>query len=135
MKGVVRMLPVVTVTVGLIGLIIGWHVTGYQKITEKLTDERRSAYLELLHAADEANITGGANQAELERTGVRAEFVCSRQMLKSGRINKLVRAVNAKAWSDERELFLLVARCEGLNNYLLGSLPQATILWSDYCFR
>jgi hypothetical protein len=46
---------VVTVAAGAIGLIVGWFVSGTQRVTEKLTDERRSSYLALLHAAEEVN--------------------------------------------------------------------------------
>ncbi len=39
------MVAIITVIVGIVGLIVGWLVSGYQNITEKLTEERRSAYL------------------------------------------------------------------------------------------
>lgn len=42
------MTAVITVLVGAIGLIVGWFVSGNQNVTEKITEERRSAYLVLI---------------------------------------------------------------------------------------
>ena len=44
----------VTVVVGIVGLVAGWLVSGYQRVGEKLTEERRAAYGTLLAAADTA---------------------------------------------------------------------------------
>jgi hypothetical protein len=99
------MTAVVTILVGAIGLIIGWFVSGYQKITEKLTEERRRAYLVLICEADKANDNQKADRTALERAASDAEFICSNQMMKSGRIEELVRAVATERWMDERERF------------------------------
>lgn len=114
------MAAVLTVAAGAIGLIVGWFVSGYQKITERLTEERRSAYLVLLHAADEANDFPQINRKVLERAAEDAEFVCSDQMLKSGRIRELLAAVETGAWKNERQQFIIVARYEGQRNSYWG---------------
>lgn len=100
------MAAAVTVAVGAIGLIVGWFVLGYQRVTEKLTEERRGAYITLLHAADKANDSPGVDQKELARAAMDAEFVCSRQMMDSGRIQKLLAAVNSGSWTNERRQFI-----------------------------
>jgi hypothetical protein len=94
------MAAVVTVAAGAIGLIVGWFVSGYQKVTERLTEERRSTYLVLLHAADEANDFPQGNRKARERAVEDAEFICSDQMLRSGRIRKLLAAVDTDTWKD-----------------------------------
>ena len=40
--------------VGIVGLVAGWLVSGYQRVGEKLTEERGAAYGSLLSAADAA---------------------------------------------------------------------------------
>lgn len=111
---------VVTLAAGAIGLIVGWFVSGYQRVTEALTEERRSAYLALLHAADEANDFPQANRKALERAVEDAEFICSNQMLNSGRIRKLLAAVDSDTWKRERQQFIIVARYESQNNSYWG---------------
>jgi hypothetical protein len=48
----------VTILVGIAGLILGWLVGGYQRITEKLIEERRDALAKVLEAADSIRISG-----------------------------------------------------------------------------
>ena len=114
------MAAVATVAVGALGLIIGWFVSGYQRVTEKLTKERRIAYLMMLHAADDANDNPEADRRALERAATDAEFVSSDQMMNSGRIKKLLAAVNSDTWTDERQRFIKVARYESQNNSYWG---------------
>jgi len=114
------MAAIVTVIVGIAGLIVGWLVSGYQNITEKLTEERRSAYLTLLRLADSANGNPQADRAELQRAAQNAEFICSDQMLNSGRINELLKAVGSEGWTYERARFFKVARYESQNNSYWG---------------
>jgi len=114
------MAAIVTVIVGIAGLIVGWLVSGYQNITEKLTEERRSAYLTLLRLADSANDNPQADRAELQRAAQNAEFICSDQMLNSGRINELLKAVGSEGWTYERARFFKVARYESQNNSYWG---------------
>lgn len=114
------MAAVVTVAAGAIGLIVGWFVSGTQRVTEKLTEERRIAYLAFLHAADEANDYPQANRKVLERAAEDAEFICSDQMLNSGRIKKLLAAVDTGTWKDERQQFVMVARYESQRNSYWG---------------
>ena len=122
------MVAAVTVLVGATGLIIGWFVSGYQKITEKLTEERRSAYLTLLHEADNANKDPEVDRMALERAASDAEFICSNQMMKADRIRKLLKAVGSEHWEDERERFFRVARYESQNN----SYWDRRRRWPDY---
>ena len=122
------MAAVVTVLVGTICLIFGWLISGYQKITEQLTEERRGAYLTLLHAADDANKNPRADRTALERAANDAEFICSNQMMKAGRIKKLLEAVNSESWENERERFFKVARYESQNN----SYWDRRRRWRDY---
>lgn len=122
------MAAVVTILVGAIGLIIGWFVSGYQKVTEKLTEERRSAYLTLLARASDANKNPNADRTALERAANDAEFICSNQMLNAGCISKLLRAVDSESWEDERQRFFKVARYEGQNNSYWGRCRR----WRDY---
>jgi len=114
------MAAIVTVIVGIVGLIVGWLVSGYQNITEKLTEERRDAYLKLLQHADSANDNPKADRAELQQAAKDAELVCSDQMLNSGRINGLLNAVGSKNWTVERARFFKVARYESQKNSYWG---------------
>lgn len=68
-----------------------------QNITDKLTEERRSAYIKLLQLADSANDNPKANRVELQQAAKDAELICSDQMLNSGRINGLLKAVGSKS--------------------------------------
>jgi hypothetical protein len=122
------MAAVVTVVAAAIGLIIGWFVSGYQKVTEKLTEERRSIYLTLLQKADEANENPQADRTALERAANDAEFICSKQMMNSGRIRKLLNAVDSESWKNERKRFFTVARYESHNNSYWGRRRR----WREY---
>jgi hypothetical protein len=122
------MTAVITVLVGLTGLIIGWYVSGYQKVTEKLTEERRAAYLKLLREADKANQSPTADRAALESSAFDARFISSHQMMISGRIEALLKAVATEGWEGERERFLWLARYESLNNSQWGR----RLRWREY---
>ena len=125
------MTAVVTVLVGAIGLIVGWFVSGNQNITEKITEERRSAYLALIREADKANENPKTDRAALEHAATAAVFICSDQMMNSGRIEALLRAVATESWEAERALFFKVARYESLNNSQWGR----HLRWRDYIDR
>ena len=114
------MAAIVTVVVGIAGLIVGWLVSGYQNITEKLTEERRTAYLALLRLADSANENPKADRADLRHAAQDAEFICSDQMLNSGRISELLKSVGSGDWTCERDRFFKVARYESQNNSYWG---------------
>jgi hypothetical protein len=114
------MAAIVTVIVGIVGLIVGWLVSGYQNVTEKLTEERRSAYLKLLRHADSANDNPEADRAKLQQAAKAATFICSDQMLNSGRINELLNAVGSDRWAGERARFFTVARYESQKNSYWG---------------
>ena len=123
------MAAIVTVIVGIVGLIVGWFVSGTQNITEKLTEERRSAYLKLLKHADSANDNPRADRTKLERAAKDAELICSDQMLNSGRISGLLEAVGSDHWADERVRFFKVARYESQRNSYWGRRRRRR----DYC--
>jgi hypothetical protein len=122
------MAAAVTVAVGAIGLIVGWFVSGYQRVTEQLTAERRTAYLELLDAAENANDDPEPNRDKLKHAAEHAEFVCSKQMLEHQRIEKLVAAVDSGTWMHERQLFIAPARYESQVNSYWGR----RIRWRTY---
>lgn len=122
------MTTALTLLVGAIGLVIGWFVSGYQSVTEKLTEERRRAYLTLIREADKANDDPQADRAALELAASDARFICSNQMTNSGRIDALLRAVGTESWQDERARFFKVARYEGLTNSQWGR----RLRWRDY---
>ena len=125
------MTAVVTVLVGAIGLIVGWFVSGNQNVTERITEERRSAYLALIREADKANEHPKMDRAALEHAATAAEFICSDQMMSSGRIEALLRAVATESWEAERALFFKMARYESLNNSQWGR----HLRWRDYIGR
>lgn len=125
------MAAIVTVVVGIAGLIVGWFISGYQNITEKLTEERRSAYLTLLRLADSANDDPKADRADLHHAAQNAEFICSEQMLDSGRISELLKSVGSGDWTYERARFFKVARYESQNNSYWGRRRRRR----DYCAR
>ena len=122
------MAAVITILAGAIGLIIGWFVSGYQNITEKLTEERRHAYLVLIQEADKSNENPQADRTALEHAASDAKFISSDEMMNSGRIEALVRAVATEGWKDERARFFKVARYEGLSNSQWGR----RLRWRDY---
>jgi len=114
------MAAIFTVIVGIVGLIVGWLVSGYQNITEKLTEERRDAYLKLLQHADSANDNPEADRAKLEQAAKKATFICSDEMLSAGRVNELLKAVGSDHWTGERARFFKVARYESQKNSYWG---------------
>ena len=102
-----------TVLVGLAGVALGWLTAGYQRITEKVIEERRAAYGELLEAAEGAR-SGTEEEATrtLEVAAVRAELVCSDQMNEAGLIRALVTAVGRPEFLRVRTSFLKAARTD-----------------------
>ncbi len=113
----------VGVTAGLAGLAIGWLVSGYQRVGEKITEERRAAYVALLDLADAVRADPAADDSsavsKLRSAGAEAEFISSPQLVRSGYIAALARATTSR--DDEqcrqaREAFLAGARADGLTN-------------------
>ncbi|WP_156023113.1 hypothetical protein [Terracoccus sp. 273MFTsu3.1] len=95
------------------GLVVGWLVGGYQRITEKLIEERRDALAKLLEAADDAHAVTGTLSSELTKAVARAELVCSPQMADSGLIRTLASCVASPAFDEVRARFLTAARADG----------------------
>jgi hypothetical protein len=85
-------------------------------------------YLTLLRVADQARQDPSADRMALERAARDAEFICSNQLLASGRIRRLLSAVDAEDWEDERQRFFIVARYESQNNSYWGRRRR----WRDY---
>jgi hypothetical protein len=101
-----------TVLVGLAGVALGWLTAGYQRVTEKVIEERRAAYGKLLEAAEDAR--SGIQEAtrSLEVAAVRAELVCSDQMKDAGLIRALVESVSRADFLTVRTSFLTAARTD-----------------------
>ncbi|MCU1537036.1 MAG: hypothetical protein JWP82_1387 [Humibacillus sp.] len=102
-----------TVIVGVAGLVVGWLVGGYQRITEKLIEERRGALAELLAAADTRQAGEALTGIELTTAVARAELLCSPQMARSGLIPALAESVSTTAFHEVRARFLEAARADG----------------------
>ena len=102
-----------TVIVGVAGLVVGWLVGGYQRITEKLIEERREALAKLLEAADDEHASPGTTGSELTKAVARAELVCSPQMAVSGLIRTLAGSVSRPSFDEVRPRFLTAARADG----------------------
>ncbi|MGZ6564429.1 MAG: hypothetical protein ACXVH3_35375 [Solirubrobacteraceae bacterium] len=101
---------VITASVAVLGLVIGWFVIGTQRVTEELTKERREAYLKLVVKADELHDTWGTRQretsadpnpgsqhnladgdaTELSRLASAAEFLSSDEMMRSCVMHRFV---------------------------------------------
>ena len=91
---------VLTVIVGVGGLVVGWLVGGYQRVTEKLIEERRHAFAGLLEAAEGLRAGQQDTRSDLVKAAARAELVCSPQMAKSRLIRVLVQEVDGSSFDD-----------------------------------
>lgn len=114
------------------GLIAGWFVLSYQRLTEKITEERRTVYGELLAAADTVRSQKPADTTqttdllkELSRWRARAEVVSTEEMYRSGLIERLTTAARGRPdggwsghddWTAARNAYLTAARFEGQKN-------------------
>jgi hypothetical protein len=101
-----------TVLVGLAGVALGWLTAGYQRVTEKVIEERRAAYGKLLEAAEGARSVTEETTRALEVSAVRAELVCSDQMKDAGLIRALVQSVDRPDFLAVRTSFLTAARTD-----------------------
>jgi hypothetical protein len=101
-----------TVVVGLAGVALGWLTAGYQRVTEKVIEERRAAYGALLEAAEGARSGTEKTAKTLEVAAVRAELVCSDHMEEAGLIRSLVAAVGRPDFLVVRTSFLTAARTD-----------------------
>jgi hypothetical protein len=101
-----------TVLVGVAGVALGWLTAGYQRVTEKVIEERRAAYGALLEAAEGARSATEKATRALEVSAVRAELVCSDQMKDAGLIRALVQSVGGPDFLVVRTSFLTAARTD-----------------------
>lgn len=108
---------VLALVVANIALIVGWLVSGTQRVAEDLVKDRREKYLALVSALDQAR-AGEQPAAALQPLVTAAEFVASRQMLEFHLIDDLVaqRGADEAAWNRARAAFLVAARHESQNN-------------------
>jgi len=99
-----------------IALIVGWVVSGTQRVAEDLVKARRDKYLALLSTVEKARREGAV--ADLRQCVTEAEFVATDQMIDSGLIERLALAqsANDSIWAEARAGFLVAARHEAQNN-------------------
>lgn len=110
------LLPVIVLAATNMALIVGWIVTGTQRVTETLTTERRAAYAELLSAADAARL-GDVDADTLAAAIRRAEFLASSEMACSPLFERLASsAVTGRDWNRVRAAFFQAARFETQEN-------------------
>ncbi len=89
-----------TVVVGLAGVALGWLTAGYQRVTEKVIEERRAAYGALLEAAGGARSGTDKTARTLEVAAVRAELVCSDHMKEAGLVRRSSRLSADRTFSS-----------------------------------
>jgi hypothetical protein len=110
-------IAVVSVAVGAAGVLVGWFVSGTQRVMEKLTEDRRRAYLELLLAADVVHRDGRQHGGTLQDCAAAARLLGSQRMHESRCITDLVRDVHEQDWSTgPRAWFVDLARLETQRN-------------------
>lgn len=114
-------------------VVIGWFVTGTQRVTEELTKERRQAYRELLAQTDDLRGWWTRDPAlaqpprrpdprevkELRRLASAAQLLSSEEMLSSGRLSSLIQAAvddDASGYETARDEFLTAARLDSHRN-------------------
>jgi hypothetical protein len=104
--------------IGLAGLILGWMISGSQRVNVKLTEDRRSAFATLLLAADAAHADSGMDRKALDAAATQAAYVCSERLRRSTLIPSLVTAVGSGAadWEQRRAAFIRVSRLESMFN-------------------
>lgn len=105
-----------TALIGLVGLALGWMISGSQRVNEKLTEDRRSAFVALLLAADTAHADSGVDRGTLDAAATHAAYVCSERLRRSTLIPGLVTAVGSAEWEQRRAEFIRVSRLESLFN-------------------
>lgn len=99
-----------------IALLVGWVVSGTQRVTEELTTERRSAYIDLLVCAD-AIRSSRSSPEDIRPLEERALFLATQEMFDAGLIERLVAGVaDDKEWRLARSDFLRAARFESHHN-------------------
>ncbi len=109
-------LPVIALAVTNLALVIGWFVSGTQRVTETVTVERRKVYSDFIVCAREVR-KGGHPEPGIEELAQRAEVVASDEMLESKLIRRLEKsALSGDDWERIRERFLTAARLESLQN-------------------
>lgn len=102
--------------IGLVGLALGWMISGSQRVNEKLTEDRRSAFVALLLAADAAHADSGVDRGALDAAATHAAYVCSERLRRSTLIPGLVTAAGSAGWERRRAEFIRVSRLESLFN-------------------
>jgi hypothetical protein len=102
--------------IGLAGLILGWMISGSQRVNENLTEDRRSAFVAMLLAADAAHADPGTDRKALDAAATQAAYVCSERLRRSTLIPALVTAVGSADWEQRRAAFIRVSRLESMFN-------------------
>jgi hypothetical protein len=105
-----------TAVVGLTGILVGWFVSGTQRVNEELTKERRAAYAKVLAGADAIRADRSVDIREFERAVLAGDFLSSRQMYESGRLRALLDRIGSSEWQAELDWFRELARDETQKN-------------------
>ncbi|HEX2706049.1 MAG TPA: hypothetical protein VHM65_09845 [Candidatus Lustribacter sp.] len=100
-----------------VALVLGWVISGYQRVSEELTRERRTAYADLLCAVQSAR-RGERADANIADLAGRARLRSSPQMHASRILDDFVAAIHGDeaTWERERSRFIEAARYESLVN-------------------
>jgi hypothetical protein len=105
-----------TAVAGIIGIALGWLVSGSQRINEKLTEDRRSTFLALLLEADAVHREPAGDRAGLTKAVTQAEYVCSEELLRSRLISRFAASAGTADWAPRRAEFIRVSRLETIHN-------------------
>ena len=109
-------LPLAALALTNLALVLGWVVSGTQRIGESLTSDRRAAYANLLVTAA-ARRNGSDTEGLLQDAAERALLVASDQMFHARLIDRLVSSAGGgDDWPAARASFLAAARFECQEN-------------------
>lgn len=118
-----------------LALLVGWVVSGTQRVTEELTTERRRAYMDLLVCA-EAIRSKRSQPHEIRPLAERAQFLASHEMFESGLIERLVSGIGADhGWAKARSDFLRAARFESHHNTAIRRRVQRDSIYGTHQAR
>ena len=105
-----------TSLVGAVGVALGWAVSGHQRVTEKLTEERREAFHQLIAAARSAHESAKKATPAFEDALVRAEFVSSKRLRQSEHLPRLRASIGTDTFETDLAGFMTIARQESIYN-------------------
>ena len=110
-------IAVIAAAVSFLSLVGTWFVAPYQRVTEKLTEDRRAAYAELIAAVDAARAAGQhdvSKNPDVIAARAKADLVSTRQMRQAALVQKYVEGIPGSDAS--RDLLVIAACAEGQSN-------------------